>query len=610
MHKHELIQRLSPVSRTQSEKTLLAVSSALFEAIDSPRSLAAHILLKNREYAQLTNLEIDSAHYSNADKFADDYLATKFLSKFPDFRHEDLDPEGAALLSFYKFEDACRVTNSRFRELRLDPYLWDPSVAAIFKLARRKINHVLGAPNLESISRGFGWGPGATTSSTGNLTSAYVKFAKRLDVTSDSLVMGQCCVNSIPSWVNCQLQTDEFPSVRAALTSQAFNIVAGNEIVFVPKNAKTHRIIAKEPHVNSYLQKGFGQEIRRLLRVRAGVDLKDQTQNQRLAKAGSLTGTLATIDLQGASDTLSNELVRYLLPSPWYGLLNQIRSKSGYLRKEKTWVRYHKFSSMGNACTFELESLIFWALCKSCLEVNGEGQTLSVYGDDLIVPTEHYESVAKVLQFAGFTINALKSFSSGAFRESCGKDYFFGADVRPIFLKESISNVESVFKLANNVRRYAHRRNSHCGCDRRFLCCWEDLVGRLHPVFRGLKIPDGQGDIGLLSNFDEATPSRPKGGWEGFLFKALIRLPVKQAMRDRHAGYTATLSAMGGVSSVDLELEKLNKTFRKEWNAKSIELEIVREGSPLLGHHDLRRMTYPRIARIHTRGWYDLGPWE
>ncbi len=617
MRKHELIQRLSPVSRKLSETTMQSVSSDIFEAIDTPRSLAAYILLKNREYAQLVSLEINPDNYSHSSQFADDYLVTKLLSKYPDFSHEDLDPEKAASLSFFKFEDACRLTNEKFRLLRLDPFLWDPQMAAIFKLAQRKIRHVLGIPDLDKISSGFGWGPGATTSASGNLTSAYVKFSKRLDVTSDSLVMGHCCVNSTPSWVNCLLQTDEFPSVDARILPSAFNVVKGNEIVFVPKNAKTHRIIAKEPHVNSYLQKGFGREIRRLLRVHAGVDLKDQTYNQRLAKSGSLSGDLATIDLQGASDTISQELVRFLLPGSWYGLLDQIRSKHGFLRKENAWFCYHKFSSMGNACTFELESLIFWALCKSCLEINGGEQTCNVYGDDIIVPCMHYEPVVKVLNFAGFSVNESKSFSSGCFRESCGKDYYLGTDVRPIFFKENISNVESLFKLANSIRRYSHRRNFNYGCDRRFLACWQHVLDRIPEHFRNLKIPEGFGDVGLLSNFDEACPSRPQKGWDGFLFKGLIRLPVKEVMRDGHAGYTATLSAISKPFSD--EQDKRNNVSLRELLLLGIPIrdaqfavnpEVVEESLPLLGHHDLRRMTYPKITRIHTQGWYDFGPWN
>lgn len=623
MHKHELEKRLRPFPRTLAERHLRVVFYILCKDIGTPRALAMWILFREKEYAQLVSMEISPDNYDNPTRFAEDYLVTKFLSKYPNFVHTELDPEKAARESFTKYEESCRLTNKRFAELDLDPSLWDPTLESIFKLARRKIRSVLGKPDLDRIAASFGWGPGATSATSGNLTSAYVKFAKRLDVTSNALVMGHCCINSTPSWVNCQIQSDQFPSVPLSLTREAMHVVRGNEVVFVPKNAKTHRIIAKEPHVNSYLQKGFGAEIRRLLRAHAGVNLSDQTLNQRLAKSGSKHGHLATIDLQGASDTISTELVRFLLPADWFGLLDRIRSKQGYVRKDKTWFYYHKFSSQGNACTFELESLIFWALCSACLDIHGHERTLSVYGDDLIVPSAAYADVVKVLDFAGFTVNAKKSFSSGRFRESCGKDYFDGIDVRPIFQKESIADVESLYKLANSIRRYAHRRNFDCGCDAKYLRCYLFVVFRIPLPLRNIRIPEGFGDGGLISNFDEATPSRSSdmshdkfGGWGGFFFKALVRVPVKQVMRDGHAGYTATLSAIDKLPPVS----PLVRTALTHERGRPITYLLERRNSgrasdyegglPLLGLHDLRRMTYPKIARIHTHGWYDLGPWN
>lgn len=583
MHKHELIQSLRPVSRDVSKETLVDFTFKICEAINTPRSLTVWLLLESKEFKQLVSLEIDPSNYVKAHAFADDYLVTKMLSKYPSFSHEELDPEKTALSSFIEYENLCHETNKRFRQFRRDPSLWDPLMRKIFYNAKRKISSVLGKPNIARISDSFGWGPGANTSSKGSHTSAYVKFKSRLDVTSNCLVLGQCCINSNPAWANCQSQTDEFPSVGVSILKEAFNVVQGNEIVFVPKNAKTHRIIAKEPTVNSYLQKGFGNEIRELMRWNCGINLRDQTANQKLARHGSLYNDLATIDLSGASDTISFELVRFLLPESWFSLLDSIRSKKGYLRKEERWIYYEKFSSMGNACTFELESLIFWAICKSCLEEVNQGQVLSVYGDDLIISSEASELVVNAIEYAGFKVNSSKSYFDGNFRESCGKDYFKGTDVRPIFLKEEISNAESLFKLANSVRRYSHRRNFNYGCDIRFRTAWLCLYDRCPRALR-YQIPEGFGDSGFVSNWDEARPSlrRPTlkkwAGWEGYVYKGLIRLPLKKVMRDRHGGYTAVLSVIGSEE-------------------------------PLLGHHDLRKATYPKETRIHTHEWYEIGPW-
>lgn len=617
MHKHLLEQGLRPIPRVGAEKRLKAIASLFYESINTPKSLACAILLREGEYAQLVSMDCNPADYSDSLSFERDYQACKFLSKYPAFKHEDLDPETAAWSKFVEFEAVCRLTNSRFKKLREDPSLWDPMMQSIFALARRKISRVLSKPDLSEISDLFGWGPGATTASKGHLTSAYVKFAKRLDVTGNALVMGHCCVNSIPSWVNCQIQSGDFPSSDAQLLKSAFHLVKGNEIVFVPKTAKIHRVIAKEPHVNSYLQKGFGSYIRKRLLSVAGIDLNDQSRNQHLARFGSLSGELATIDLSGASDTISKELVHYLLPDQWYKLLATLRSPLG-LSPDGSWIFYEKFSSMGNAYTFELESLIFWALCSATIEVHGLEQTLSVYGDDIIVPVSAFEPVSEVLLFAGFLFNEKKSFSSGPFRESCGKDYFSGRLVRPIFLKEELSNVESLYRLANSIRRLAHRGYSH-GCDARLRACWEQIVSYVPKPFR-YRIPEGFGDVGLVSNFDEAVPflcRRPfwASGWEGYFFKGIVRSAVKRPMTDVHAGYTATLSAIG-LPTVDRRPNSPPFSFQKGGvtdasliiNGQKVGITIA-GSSPLLGHHDLRRMTRPKVARIHTRGWYDFGPW-
>ncbi len=587
MHKQKLDSSLRLDSRASHER-LSAIFFDLCKSVNSPRSLCAWILFREKEYSQLVSLECNSFHYESSDyqSFADDYLVTKFLSKFPDFKHPDLDPELRALESFNKFEEMCRESNERFREYMEVPITRDPHMQTVLQSAKRKISRVLGYPDLDSIAHDFGWGPGATSVAKANLTSAYVKFALRLDVTASSLAMGRACVNSTPSWVNCQLQTDEFPSVEAHLLDDCFNVLRGNEVVFVPKNAKTHRIIAKEPHVNSYLQRGFGRYIRKRLKHYAGIDLNDQVRNQELARQGSRDGDLATIDLSGASDTISLELVKLLLPRHWLRLLMPLRCSQGKT-PDGNWRLYHKFSSMGNGFTFELESLIFWALCRSVCDIyEGTDSVVSVYGDDLIVPVTCYDEIVRVISYCGFSVNTSKSFSSGLFRESCGKDYFSGHLVRPIFLKESLDNVESLYRLANSLRRYAHRRCIN-GCDARFRQAYAKCLSFIPKPFRDFKIPEGFGDGGIACNFDEAlprllAPKRNETGWQGYFFRSLIRQPVKRPMSDKHAGYTASLSAIN--SSGKLE-------------------------SPLNGFHSLRGSTRAKVTRIHTHGWYDFGPW-
>lgn len=607
MHKQLSSQSLRLGNRSDAQKRLGAIFRTLCETINTPKSLAAWILYESGEFAQLVSLECKPSDYISAGGFSDDYLVSKFLSKYPSFVHSDLNPKEKAIADFKEFEVLCKASNKKFKELREAPHLWDPTMHEVFSLARRKIARVLGPLDLDAVSKHFGWGPGATTATQGNAQSAYVKFSKRLDVTGNALVMGQCCVNSIPSWANLQLETEAFPSIPCSVLDTAFNRVQGNEIVLVPKNAKTHRVIAKEPHVNSFLQKGFGVTIRDKLRIRAGIDLTDQSSNQRLAQEGSLTGFLATIDLSGASDTISKELVHYLLPNDWYLALASLRCPFGRLEGE--WIFYEKFSSMGNAYTFELESLIFWALADSAVTIFGGDRTVSVYGDDIIVPSSAYDFVATVISFAGFRVNSSKSFSSGPFRESCGKDYFFGILVRPIFLKEEVSDVTSLYRLANSIRRYA-RRNRLYGCDVRFRRCWKQIVNNIPDHWRSFRIPEGYGDVGILSNFDEAVPSlirRSSRGWEGYSFAGVIEVPTKRQMVNFGAGYTALLSASRSIPNLSPSDAVSAAVLSGVLDAS---VKEIREVAPLRGFHTLRTLTRPKVARIHARSWHDLGPWQ
>jgi len=120
-----------------------------------------------------------------------------------------------------------------------------------------------------------------------------------------------------------------------------------------------YRSICVEPGLTSFYQLALGEEIRRRL-LRVGVDIRDQTRNQLLAREGSVTGLLATIDLSSASDTMSYELIRYLLPPDWFDLLTSFRSPS--VTYKGSVIDLEMFSSMGNGFTFPLETLVYWSL--------------------------------------------------------------------------------------------------------------------------------------------------------------------------------------------------------------------------------------------------------
>jgi hypothetical protein len=81
-----------------------------------------------------------------------------------------------------------------------------------------------------------------------------------------------------------------------------------------------------------------------------------------------------------------------------------------------------------------------------------------IYGDDIIVPTDMVESVVESLRTFGFKVNLGKSFWTGSFRESCGKEYYDGHDVSIVRVREliptrrkDVAEVVSTVSLRNQL---------------------------------------------------------------------------------------------------------------------------------------------------------------
>jgi hypothetical protein len=400
-----------------------------------------------------------------------------------------VDRSGVALAKFIEAEELCRLTNLKFLGSwsRADKTVLD--VALIFRV-QQKIQQILGeVPSLHDLD--FGFGPGANVG------------LSRLTSTRRILSAQPTCTAN--AWRYLPFLQEEFPHWERLKHAKP---QLHGKLTFVPKNAKTDRSIVVEPLVNTFLQKGIGSYIRGRLRV-AGCDLNDQSHNQKLARTGSLTGDFATIDLSSASDTISREVVAAVLPPEWWELLDNTRTP--YVRLPNGKVIYlEKFSSMGNGFTFELESLIFYAIAKV---VCPRSSIVSVYGDDIIVPTASYPSVVAALEMFGFRVNPSKSFASGPFRESCGKDFFSGIDVRPCYVKGRLS-VKELFRLHNF-----------------FVRGWYDdlasLVLRYIPRRFRIYGPDGFGDGHLLGDHPRLIHNR-KRGWSGYTFRTYTTKPFRR----------------------------------------------------------------------------------
>jgi hypothetical protein len=381
-----------------------------------------------------------------------------------------IDRQGAARLKFTESELRCRTMNHIFRAWGSGRFQFLPDVESALHAAQRKIAHVLGdVPSLAELHLRFG--PGASTQVQKRSACAKVKLSQKPCCSEDLIPLAAEMLEEIPGYVfpysEPELspeeeyyldQEQEWESIcetdgsysgrRYGQESTLMDVeIHPGRLEFVPKNAKTDRAIIVEPWLNQLGQLAIGDYIAKRLK-RFGVDLSDQERNKLLARRGSITGALATLDLSSASDSISTGLVEHLLPEPWFDFLSRLRTGMVVDRVHGE-MRLSKFSSMGNGFTFPLESLIFWALTRACCD---DRDIVSVYGDDIICPTHKVTSVMSVLTSCGFAVNKEKSFWEGPFRESCGGDYLSGIDVRPCFITGPLTGHDA-FRLHNYYMR-------------------------------------------------------------------------------------------------------------------------------------------------------------
>lgn len=551
---------------------------SFYQSLNCPRSLACWILYKNKEFQQLVSLEFNPFDYNSLVDARDSLAATKFLSKADsDLIDTKIDLRSVAIGKFHKAEEQCRLTNSRMLTRRFKfKETEDILIGCI-----RKIADILGDNDFyaEELIDTCDWGPGATTLMKRRESSKPNKYQSEIGITSAAYDFVRPWFKiAYPLWVRDNKQLADL------LTNNPGKgyFEPGCKIVTVPKNAKTDRTIGIEPGINLWFQKGLGGMIRKRL-LREGIDLKTQEHNCRLSRLASKFNRLATIDFSAASDTISLRLVEEILPSKWLAALKAFRSSSYVLDGHTHYLE--KFSSMGNGYTFELESLIFYSIASACCRyLKLKDPTISVYGDDVIIPSEAVMLYSNVCEDLGFTINKEKSFSSSYYRESCGDHYWFGINIKPLFQKESLATKGAIIKAANGLRRLANRRNCYYGCDASFRKPWLLLTNKLgidYPI-----ISDGYGDLAIIENIDlsKVSITRSKHGIEGFQVRVWAPLASQ-----RFIDYPGLLSF------------KLRKSVSEE----DLRPDLRSIGNFIPMPHRTRIAKF----RISVPRWFDLGPW-
>jgi len=393
-------------------------------------------------------------HISNFDVLAPEATPKEFacfaqrhalLKKFKDVVSPDADQ--VALGKFLASNIRCSEWKLEVEDLR------DELLVGTFREEMYRFFNPSGKPLLSDsytiLANGY-TGPGASVGARGN--DFYTKlFDSPVTTTSSSLY------NQYVHYINNDSRWSTANTARADLHG-SHTVVEGSRLSFVPKNETTSRVICTEPLLNMFYQLGVKEILEKRLRSFYHIDLRVQPDNNReLARIGSEYGQLCTIDLSSASDTISLRMIEEFLPHDvkW---LKGLRSRKTQL-PDGRWQELHMISSMGNGFTFPLETIIFSAVVSTCYHLLGLPKRHSpekgplnwaCFGDDIIVHKHAYSMVVRLLGILGFQVNVEKTFSEGPFRESCGHDYYYGHNVRPVFIK-TLKTQESRWVAINRL---------------------------------------------------------------------------------------------------------------------------------------------------------------
>lgn len=484
-------------------------------AIRARDLLAVRKVISEYESPQLYS---DSLTYATSAQLFAFFVKCRFTTNGGDTARRE-----KALEKFYASERMCRTATERLRFYGNEPHREDPCMNVLLQRARSKVDDVLGSVEraLECTLNSGRFGPGMTVCSIDSFrTTAYYKIGQpNWTVTAECQPYFSYYCAHVPTWVE---QFGKVDFDRKAVSFE-WDVVKSCRLTFVPKDERSFRTIAIEPAGNVFMQLGLHDYIARRLKMVAGIDISDQSRNQRQASQGSKHGwgRYSTIDLSSASDCVSPGLMERLVRPQWRALLDDFRSKF-YTIDGVTTHRFDKWSSMGNGYTFALETLLFWALAQASEDYCETGHTVAVYGDDILPSSTASLLTCQLLRYCGFKVNTKKSHVVGPFRESCGADFFDGVSVRPVFLKSFEIYTTDAYRVLNTLcdrPEFETSRLAH-------LLTWE-----LGPsILLGPKMQDVASHC-HISDDEFRKLSKPRRGWNKQLQRATYKRMVFRSTR-------------------------------------------------------------------------------
>lgn len=291
-----------------------------------------------------------------------------------------------------------------------------------------------------------------------------------------------------------------------------------SEFLFVPKTREKPRGICKESNEAQFFQQALRSGLAHFIskKLAKHLPLLDQTVHGALALNASYTRDDATIDESEASDRIARTLVSWVSQDN-VELHNALMAVSTRWIKppklkglHKSHLETQKFAPMGSGVCFPVMSLIHLFLIQAIIstkihDITAETKQdfldrVSVYGDDIVVPSHCVPYIYEWLPRFGMKINQDKSYYRSFFRESCGTHGYKGHEVTPVYIKytnsthnSDMSETQLISLLESETQLYSRNYTSTAAFLRRaihakwrktslpYVCTGSPLLGFRRP---------------------------------------------------------------------------------------------------------------------------------
>nr|WKV32991.1 MAG: RNA-dependent RNA polymerase [Riboviria sp.] len=296
--------------------------------VGTPVAYKAILMAERGDWLGLSRIDVRPHHYCDASNYLQDAQIASFFKKLPGLA-TGLDLEAKAITDFWDSEHQCYHTNERLSPLLFDLGHYGEPLKKLLLDWRKRVRRILGRAPLDSALQGR-FGPGSTFSNRGNLITLAHKLSE--DYTATRQAMSFLPVWDETAWSRyaaCDLVGDPsmssdlvgdpsgFMLTQSALAHSIrdFSVVRGNRFTTVDKDSRSKRGICVEPSLNLFFQLAIGSYLSKRMNRFLGWEKETaQDFHKSLARIGSLTGAISTLDLSRASDTVCTTLVKLLLP--------------------------------------------------------------------------------------------------------------------------------------------------------------------------------------------------------------------------------------------------------------------------------------------------------